>query len=106
MIVEFDFRAFKWTSNFSREESLDHQARLHWHLADEYPLCLLVYSGSESVHGWYVTLRPWELMTEATSLGADTALWSRSQFTRMPWGRHANGTRQKVVFFQPENLAP
>ncbi len=90
LIVEFDFRAFEWTCNFSREESLDHQARLHWHLANEYPLCLLVYSGSESLHGWYATCRPRQLMTEAAELGADTRLWSVSQFTRMPWGRHAN----------------
>ena len=45
-------------------------------------------------------------MTEAASLGADNRLWSRSQFTRMPWGRHANGERQRVIFFKPENAAP
>ncbi len=106
LVIEFDFRAFEWTEGFSRKESLDYQARLHWHLANEYPLCLLVYSGNESVHAWFATLRPAQLMCEAAELGADTRLWSLSQFTRMPAGRHANGTRQRVVFFQPENAVP
>ena len=106
LIIEFDFRGFEWTKDFSKQEKLDHQASLHWHLACEYPLCLLVYSGNESVHGWFATLRPRQLMTEAASLGADNRLWSRSQFTRMPWGRHANGERQRVIFFKPENAAP
>jgi hypothetical protein len=106
LVIEFDFRSFEWTCNFTREESLDHQGRLHWHLANEYPLCLLVYSGSESVHGWYATLRPRQLMRAAAELGCDNRLWSVSQFTRMPWGLHANGTRQRVIFFKPENAAP
>ena len=105
LVIEFDFRAFEWTCDFSREESLNHQARLHWHLADEYPLCLLVYSGNESIHGWFATLRPAQLMQDAAELGCDTRLWSRSQFTRMPWGQHTDGTRQRVIFFNPENLA-
>ena len=58
LIIEFDFRGFEWTKDFSKQEKLDHQASLHWHLACEYPLCLLVYSGNESVHGWFATLRP------------------------------------------------
>ena len=89
---------------FRSKRSSTPQARLHEHLAREFPLCMLVYSGNESLHGWYATLRPWELMTEAASLGADTRLWSVCQFTRMPWGVHANGTPQRVVFFEPSNL--
>jgi hypothetical protein len=102
--IEFDFRAFDWTCDISRQEKLVYQARLHWHLAFEYPLCLLVYSGNESLHGWYATCRPAELMHDAAELGCDTRLWSVSQFTRMPWGIHANGVTQRVVFFKPSNL--
>jgi hypothetical protein len=106
LIIEFDFRAFDWTASLSQEEMFNYQARLHWHLACEYPLCLLVFSGNESIHGWYATLRPRELMKDAARLGADTRLWSVSQFTRMPWGLHANGASQKVIFFKPGNLVP
>jgi hypothetical protein len=101
-VIEFDFRGFEWTCGISGQEKLVYQARLHWHLSLEYPLCLLVYSGNESLHGWYATVRPAQLMRDAAELGADTRLWSLSQFTRMPWGRHANGVVQRVVFFDPE----
>jgi hypothetical protein len=104
VVIEFDFRAFEWTCNLARQEMLACQARLHWHLAREFPLCLLVYSGNESLHGWYATRWPAELMHEAAMLGADTRLWSLSQFTRMPWGVHANDVTQRVVFFKPSNL--
>jgi hypothetical protein len=104
VVIEFDFRAFEWTMDIPRHEKLVCQARLHWHLSLEYPLCLLVYSGNESLHGWYATVRPVELMHDAAQLGADTRLWSLSQFTRMPWGVHANGVTQRVVFFNPSNL--
>lgn len=104
VVIEFDFRAFEWTCGISRQEKLVYQARLHWQLSLEYPLCLLVYSGNESLHGWYATLRPAQLMRDAAELGADTRLWSLSQFTRMPWGIHANGVVQRVVFFNPSNL--
>lgn len=46
VVIEFDFRAFEWTCNLARQEMLAYQARLHWHLNLEYPLCLLVYSGT------------------------------------------------------------
>ena len=101
VVIEFDFRAFDWTCALPRQEMLVYQARLHWHLANEYPLCLLVYSGNESLHGWYATVRPAELMHDAAALGADTRLWSLSQFTRMPWGGGPTATRQRVVFFKP-----
>ncbi len=38
-------------------------------------------------------------MSEAASIGADTALWCASQFTRMPWGVHDNGVVQRVIYF-------
>jgi hypothetical protein len=104
VVIEFDFRSLEWTRELSLQEKLDHQARLHWHLACTYPLAMLVYSGGESLHGWYATRWPIELMRAASELGADTQLWTPSQFTRMPAGRHANGQRQRVVFFKASQL--
>ena len=104
MAVEFDLRAFDWTCGFTRSAKLDYQARLHYHLSREFPLALIVFSGSESAHGWYVTQRPRCLMREADSLGADPQLWVRSQFTRMPWGFRADGTLQRVIYFNPSNF--
>ena len=106
VVVEFDLRAFDWTTGFTRAAKLDYQARLHFHLSREFPLPLIVFSGRESAHGWYATKRPHDLMSKATSLGADPALWCPSQFTRMPLGLHANGTRQRVVYFRPSNFSP
>ena len=39
-----------------------------------------------------------ELMNEAAELGADTRLWSVSQFTRMPWGQRTDGAKQEWWF--------
>ena len=40
-------------------------------LSREFPLALVVFSGNESAHGWYVTKRPHYLRSEAESIGAD-----------------------------------
>ena len=103
VVVEFDLRAFDWTCGFTRSAKLDYQARLHYHLSREFPLALIVFSGNESAHGWYVTKRPHYLRSEAEAIGADRALWGPSQFTRMPWGIHANGVLQRVIYFYPSN---
>ena len=42
-----------------------------------------------------------DFLRYAVSLGADRALSSPSQFTRMPFGTHANGVRQSVHYFNP-----
>jgi len=102
LVIEFDFRSFEWTRGLSTSEKLDYQSRLHWRLASTYPLALLVYSGNESLQGWYATRWPRELMRAAAQLGADTKLWTPSQFTRMPNGHHPSGHRQRVVFFKAD----
>ena len=86
----------------------DDQAGVLLHLARIAPLVLAVHSGSKSIHGWFYahdcpedTLR--RFMNHAVSLGADRALWTRSQFVRMPDGLRDNGHRQRVIFF---NHAP
>ena len=104
VIVEFDLRGFERLKALPLKQKLDYQARLHWALSRRFPLALIVFSGNESLHGWYVTRRPEQLIAEAVSIGGDRALWVPSQFTRMPEGRHANGNRQEVVYWKRGQL--
>ena len=65
------------------------------------------HSGSKSLHGWLFCQgqseeRLQEFMRYAVTLGADRAMWTRSQFVRMPDGTRDNGNRQTVYFFNPE----
>ena len=107
VIVEFDFKPFEWARGLSLAEKIRWQARLHWHLAHTtFPLALIVFSGNESLHGWYVAHaaehRNREFLRKAVELGADYHLWVPSQFTRTPAAQHQNGKRQEVIFFRPE----
>ena len=86
--------------------TIDEQAAVLLQLAEGAPLALAVHSGSKSIHGWFYCagwpeekLR--EFMTFAVGVGADPAMWTRSQFARMPDGTRDNGKRQTVFFFNP-----
>jgi hypothetical protein len=87
--------------------TIDEQAAILLHLAREQaPMVIAVHSGKRSIHGWFAChtrseeqLRAW--MWTTVSLGADPALWTRSQFTRMPDGMRENRKRQRVYFFNP-----
>ena len=97
LVVEFDTGTFD-----------DHAAVL-WHLAGLAPLVLAVLSGNKSLHGWFNVQRSPEarqhrFMRYAVSLGADKATWTRSQFVRLPDGLRDNGTRQGIIYFNPERL--
>ena len=86
--------------------ALDDHAALLLHLAQYGPLALTVHSGGKSLHGWFfVAKQPEEKIAlffrYAVALGADPALWTRSQFVRMPDGTRDNGKRQTVYFFNP-----
>jgi hypothetical protein len=105
IIVEFDFRG-----ETPLGEKLKRQCQLHWRLSHLYPLGLLVYSGNDSLHGWYATRGRSEeanrkFFARACMLGADSKLWCPSQFTRTPGGRHKNGRRQSILYFNPERLS-
>ena len=110
LIVEFD------------HGSLDEQAAILWHLAGYAPLALVVFSGSKSLHGWFFCAghpedRVQRFFDYAHSLGADSLLWTRSQFVRMPDGTRSDGKtgealtaagikdvpagRQAVLYFNP-----
>jgi hypothetical protein len=85
----------------------DEQAAILLHLAERGPMALALHSGGKSVHGWFTAAGQGEnrlrrFMAYAVSLGADPALWTRSQFCRMPDGTRENGNRQTVYFMNPE----
>jgi hypothetical protein len=89
--------------------TLDEQAAVLLHLMVEQhaPMAIAVHSGSKSIHGWFFCAgRSEELLRRffeyAVEIGADPALWTRSQFVRMPDGRRDNSKRQRVYFFNPE----
>jgi hypothetical protein len=87
--------------------TVDEQAAVLQHLAECAPLALAVHSGSKSLHGWFycadvVEEKVSRFFRNAAALGADPALWARSQLTRMPDGLRDNGNRQTVYFFNPE----
>jgi hypothetical protein len=103
--------------------SLDQQAAVIGHLASHAPLAAVVFSGSKSLHGWFVCGRTPEetllrFMRYAVSLGADKKMWLRSQFCRIPDGRRSDektsdalslcgvkgipAGRQALLYFNPE----
>jgi hypothetical protein len=86
--------------------TIDQQAAVLVHLAKRAPLALAVHSGSKSIRGWFYSAgQPAQklshFMQYAVSLGADRAIWTRSQFVRMPDGTRDNGKRQTTYFFNP-----
>jgi hypothetical protein len=88
----------------------DEHAALLINLAGYAPLVCAVHSGGKSLHGWfYVHGQPEEKVLKffryAVSLGADSRLWTPSQFCRMPDGTRDNGKCQTVFFlnFKPMN---
>ena len=87
--------------------TLDAHAAIILHLATRAPLALVVFSGNKSLHGWFYCHgqpeeRVCQFMSQAVTLGADPALWLRSQFVRMPDGIREGGNRQTIYFFNPE----
>ena len=89
--------------------TIDEQSAVLLHLAERWPLAVAVHSGSKSIHGWfYCAEQPEERLREfmryAVALGADAAMWTRSQFTRLPDGIRDNGNTQIVFFFNPKVL--
>ncbi len=85
----------------------DAQASIIMHLATMAPLALVVNSGGKSLHSWFwvdgqkedVTLK---FFRYAVTLGADHKMWTKSQFARMPDGTRKDGTRQHLLYYNPE----
>ena len=93
LIVEFDRERIDAAGKLSVSELLDLQSALHAHLAHRWnqtqrwkATTLLVFSGNESLHGWYHCEgldeeRVIAFLRYACRLGADHALSSPTQFT-------------------------
>jgi len=97
LVVEFD------------DGTLDEQAAILHHLRTKFPLTLVVFSGSKSLHGWFYVQRSnehhiREFFSYACKLGADPATWTKSQFVRIPNGKRKSGERQTVHYFNPKTI--
>jgi hypothetical protein len=97
LVVEFD------------DGTLDKQAAILHHLGTKFPLTLIVFSGSKSLHGWFYVqglkehhIR--EFFNYACKLGADPATWTKSQFVRIPNGKRKSGQRQTVYYLNPNTI--
>jgi hypothetical protein len=122
LVVEFDFSIFsraganetEWASLIRgwEKEGLsirDACASLLWHLSEYAPFVLIVWSGSRSLQGWFSALgEPEEVlrrfMEYAVGLGADRATWPSCQLVRTPQAIRSNGARQRVEYFDSDNL--
>ena len=85
--------------------TLDEQAAVLVYLGALAPLALVVFSGSRSLQGWFVTkgiANLEEFFALACRVGADSMIWPRCQFIRMPGGTRSGGARQMVYWFNPE----
>lgn len=97
LVVEFDSGGF------------DEHAALLVHLRSKAPLAIAMHSGNKSLHGWFYCAdqpedRVLKFFRYAVSLGADRALWSRSQFARLPDGTRDDGKPQRAFYFNPSTL--
>jgi hypothetical protein len=91
-VCEFDFGSF------------DAHAALLIYLSDKAPLCMAVYSGGKSLHGWFdvgdMRLEAQRgFFAQAVELGADSKMWTPSQFSRMPLGINQKSGRVQQVYF-------
>jgi hypothetical protein len=77
------------------------------YLSQFWPLAAVVHSGGKSTHGWWDCRGISEekvrgFFMSAAECGADTRLWLRSQFCRMPGGLRDNGKRQDILYLNPK----
>lgn len=84
----------------------DQPAILH-HLASIVPLVLVVHSGGKSLHGHFkvshlTSEQQKQFMRYAVTLGADKALWSRCQYSRLAGGQEEGRGAQDILMFNPE----
>ena len=81
----------------------DHASLLSYLNTNMTPLVCAVMSGNKSLHGWF-RVEDWNdekqisFFKRATSIGADPATWTRSQFVRMPNGTRNNGAKQTTLY--------
>jgi hypothetical protein len=118
LVVEFDFKPVtragepsKWSQIVRTWQdhgmtALDAQAALILFLIGQGPLVMVTFSGSSSLHSWWFCegepehegSRLNRFMRNAALLGADTALFTASQFARMPLGTRKTGEQQTIHY--------
>jgi hypothetical protein len=91
---------------------IDQQAAVIWKLHEISPfkLVLAVCSGGKSLHGWFYTCGANPDLVDkfkrvAVLLGGDPATMRLNQFCRLPDGLRDDGTRQSIMYFEPEALS-
>ena len=124
LVLECDFplsdsgpgRPTKWTPRITCWQEnhglsvLDANASILWHLARYLPLVLVVFSGHRSLHGWFRVFQIDQyhlyhsFMRPAVALGCDHHGWFREHPFRMPDGLRENGTQQRVLYFDPNQV--
>ena len=118
LVVEFDFKPTDkqgnptiWVPllelwNAHGMTAMDAQAALILRIMEHGPLAMVTFSGSSSLHSWfYCEGEPehvgspfHQFMSDVATLGADTQLFTASQFARMPMGRRATGELQTIHY--------
>lgn len=109
LVIEFD--CFK-AEPIELYRKLCKQCRLFWHLGKQwdYGLGMLVFSGNESIHGWFPCFHKSKhkirtFLRKAVELGADYRAAVPSQFVRMPRGyRPDSGKFQTVIYWGAESI--
>jgi hypothetical protein len=97
LVIEFDLP----------ELSVNTMAALHAHLGRHLPLVAVVFSGHQSLHGWFFVYQAYgvrEFMAKAVRLGADSTTFCRSQFVRIPDGCREDGSRKTIFYFDPSKI--
>jgi len=102
-------------TEFDHLPDKDQQASLVMELAKSMPLVLALESGGKSLHAAFSVadkdeahIRRW--FDFAVTIGADRAMWTRSQFMRLPGGtRHkpgdpTHGAFQRPFYFDPSAM--
>jgi hypothetical protein len=118
IVIECDFNhsdaiALGWQSTF------DVCASVLSKMSEIRPLVLAVSSGSKSLHGWFPVLpgesedlgksQLWGFLALACKYGADSRMWPKCQWTRIPGGTRTveyGGTKKRVkqtiIYFDQE----
>ena len=89
---------------------LANQGTILYHLNQFMPLACAVFSGNRSLHGWFYV----EDVPEAErirffryciQLGADPAMWTKCQLTRLPGGYRTPGSQHQKIHYLNINYA-
>jgi hypothetical protein len=94
---------------FDELRDKDIQASIILWLAKHWPLRMVVDSAGKSLHAWFDTRGTDETdlkvyFNDLVRLGADKAIYTVSQFVRMPDGLRDNEKRQSIIYYSNERI--